>query len=468
MPPRTPPKRQRTVAGSCWQCKTRRVKCDLTSPECRRCLVSGTSCSYGKLRVRWSSKPAKGLPPGYQLDVAGSPLLRSPTSQNSLTESERKALEYFQFAVWPLFSTSFDPCPPPIRLALDCQPVLLTMCELAEAHRAHREQWSRQGTEVIPSKRLNCLTAVRKQLEGSASDTQGLSCVLLAVLLLYFLDGYIECTAQSASTGSHRVGVRAIVENLGGFSAFYDQGHQDDVHMLLSQFASTDLTRALLDDRAPCLPADIWLHIEQGTVWWEKQRYGETTLASIFHTMAEMGFYRQSLRVKSLEISTEQVRRFESVLQPRFVTFSTYHLTNETAHLVKQGGALEAMQPLAFARAFQHSALIFLYRAICGLPARHFLVQQHVQSCLECMGGIKRTSKTHNCIVFPLYVAGAHVFHPEQQGFILQKMDDIYETLRFDSLLSIRAALEELWLSPQHEGSWAQMFSRLGQDVLVL
>ncbi|KAL5047925.1 hypothetical protein BDW71DRAFT_213756 [Aspergillus fruticulosus] len=444
------PKRQRTVAWSCWQCKTRRVKCDLTAPECRKCLDSGASCSYGRLRVRWSSRPAKGLPPGYQLD-----------------ENERKALEYFQFAVWPLFSTSFDPCPPPIRLALKSQPVFLSMCELAEAHRAHSEQWPRQGAEMMPTKRLNCLSSVRKQLEDGASDTESLSCVLLAVLLLYFLDGYIECAAQSASTGSHRVGVHALVENLGGFCAFYDQGHSD-VHMLLSQFASTDLTRALLDDRPPCLPAEIWRHIEHGTVWWEKQRYGETTLASIFHAMAEMASYRQSLQANCVELSMEQVRRFESLLQPKFVTMSIDHITNEAAHIVKEGGVQEAMQPLAFARAFQHSALLYLYRAICGLPVRHFLVQQHVQSCLESMGGIHRTSKAHNCIVFPLYVAGAHVFHPEQQRFILRKLDDIYQTLRFDPLLSIRAALEELWLSPQHEDSWAHMFSLLGQDVLVL
>ncbi|KAL6229150.1 hypothetical protein BDW75DRAFT_235418 [Aspergillus navahoensis] len=365
------PKRQRTVAGSCWQRKTRRVKCDLTSPECRKCLVSGASCSYGRLRVRWSSRPAKDLPPGYQLEGAGGMLLRSPLTQSNLAEHERKALEYFQFV---------------------SRSVLLSMCELAEARRAGKEERLSPGAEVMPTKRLNCLTSVRKQLEDSACDTKSLS---------------------------HRVGVRAIIENLGGFCAFYQQDHSD-VHMLLSQFALTDLTRVLLDDRPPCLPASIWLHIEHSI----------TTLASIFHSMAEMAFYRQSLQEENcVELSMEQ-----------------------TAHLVKESGVREAVQPLAFARAFEHSALIYLYRAICGLPARHFLVQQHA----------------HNCIVFPLYVAGAHVFHAEQQRFIMHKLDDIYQALNFDSLLSIRTALEDLWLSPQQEGSWAHIFSRLGQDVLVL
>jgi hypothetical protein len=32
---------------------------------------------------------------------------------------------YFQFALWPLFTTSAHPCPPPIPLAMECQPVLL-------------------------------------------------------------------------------------------------------------------------------------------------------------------------------------------------------------------------------------------------------------------------------------------------------------------------------------------------------
>ena len=61
------PKRRRTVEGSCWPCKQRRVKCDLQKPSCRRCINSQTEdCSYDKVLLRWKKRPAKTVPE-YQL-----------------------------------------------------------------------------------------------------------------------------------------------------------------------------------------------------------------------------------------------------------------------------------------------------------------------------------------------------------------------------------------------------------------
>lgn len=48
-----PPKRVRTVEGSCWPCKDRRILCDLQRPRCSRCTASGRPCGYGKVRLRW-------------------------------------------------------------------------------------------------------------------------------------------------------------------------------------------------------------------------------------------------------------------------------------------------------------------------------------------------------------------------------------------------------------------------------
>jgi hypothetical protein len=131
------------------------------------------------------------------------------------------------------------------------------MCELAEAHRLLQQEGSPTHLQAISNKRLTCLSSVRKQLRESVSNNQSLSQLLVAVLLLYFLDGFIDCVEQSASTTSHQAGVRAIVEQLGGFNVVIDEGQKDTPHMLLSEFASTDLTRAILDDRTPCFPARI-------------------------------------------------------------------------------------------------------------------------------------------------------------------------------------------------------------------
>ncbi|KAF9888173.1 hypothetical protein FE257_009168 [Aspergillus nanangensis] len=458
------PKRERTVQGSCWPCKQRRVKCDLVRPRCRRCVLSGAKCCYDKILVRWNSRPTKGAPMTYQLPVVG--LISSLPKENALDTADLRALEYFQAALWPLMTTATRPCPPPISMAMQSQPVLLVMCELADAHRALQDKLSNKEA-LTHNKRLSCLASVREQLPQSVSNTESLSHILVAVLLLYFLDGYIECTQQSASTSSHQAGVRAIVEHLGGFSSLIDKG-QKDTNMLMSEFASTDLTRALLDDRAPCVPMEIWDRIESGTVWWEKQRYGESTLGSVFGTMSDMAFYRQSVKSSRSEPAIEKIQEFERRLQPTALTLALDHVRTPNTYIVRQSDVDQTMQQMAFTQAFQHCALIYLYRAICDLPAQHCLVQQHVQSCLTCIMGINNNSRVHNCTIFPLYVSGAHAFGADQQSFVLNKLDAIYQTLRFNSILPIRAALEDLWTCPSQCGQWSDMFSCLGQDVLVL
>jgi hypothetical protein len=390
-------------------------------------------------------------------------------NQSSLAIDERRALEYFQKALWPLFTTVGHPCLPPISLALQSQPVLLAVCELAQAHHALSNTWVEQkGTTALPpSKRLDCLSSIRQQLRHSGKNPESLSRLLVAVLLIYFLDGYIDCSEESTSTGSHQAGVQAIIESLGGFHVLVDKC-QEETSMLLSEFGSSNLTRSLLDNRLPCFPADIWKHIESGTVWWEKPRYGETGLASVFFTMAEMAFYRHSLQATSGELSMDEVRRFEAALQPTFAPLSAGHREDSTAHLVHGTQLPKAMQSMAFTRSFQHSATIYLYRAICGLHPRHYLVQQHVHSCIECIRDIDRSSKAHNCIIFPLYVVGAHAFSGEDQHFVIAELEAVYQTLQFSSLLLIRAALEDLWGFEAHEGDWAGMFTGLAKGVLVL
>ncbi|KAJ5195564.1 Zn(II)2Cys6 transcription factor [Penicillium cinerascens] len=323
--------------------------------------------NFDKILVRWNSRPTKAAPVAYQASTASpkSTLFRQ-IQDNRLAAGELKALDYFQAAVWPLLSTATQPCPPPISLALESEPVLLAMCELAEAHRLLQQEGSLTNLQAISNKRLTCLSSVRKQLRESISNNGSLSQLLVAVLLLYFLDGFIDCGEQSASTISHQVGVRAIVEQLGGFNMLVDEGQKDTPHMLLSEFASTDLTRAILDDRAPCFPARIWRNIEKGTVWWEKQTYG-VTLAVVFRIMTQIAFHRQSVRAGDEELSIKKVRDFERSLQPRFSVLRLDHFNCPEEESLSKFEMERVNQTIAFTRAFQHSALIYFYRALQGL-----------------------------------------------------------------------------------------------------
>ncbi|CAK7232948.1 hypothetical protein SBRCBS47491_008441 [Sporothrix bragantina] len=85
-----PPRRIRTVEGSCWRCKDRRIKCDLSYPVCERCTDAGQVCEYGRLRLRWA-QPATtmGVTAGSAVGPTTPPgiLRRKSTSSTHSTHS---------------------------------------------------------------------------------------------------------------------------------------------------------------------------------------------------------------------------------------------------------------------------------------------------------------------------------------------------------------------------------------------
>ncbi|KAH7095527.1 fungal-specific transcription factor domain-containing protein [Paraphoma chrysanthemicola] len=450
----SPVRRQRTVEGSCWQCKQRRVKCDLQKPSCGRCLISrAEDCSYDKILLRWKGRPAKNLP------WAGSQLIREHTLGGlPLATNERRAIDYFKSRLWPLFSTVHEPCPPPISLALRSQPVLQALCVFAEEHRALLERGSSKQT--LERRRLNCLEAIRSQLGDESVGSTALSSLLVAVLLLYFLEGYVNCTNCDASTQCHLAGALAIINSLGGFDAAWTTSDRIS-RMLLSELASTDLTDALLQNRRPSFSATIWERMEIGSVWWESVS-GPDSLGAVFSTMAEMSFYHHELQAGK-DISNEKTQAFERALQP---TYSMLDYMNKTSEQEVFNPRTTAS--LSLIRAFQHTALIFLYSAILKIPAKHFLVQQHVHACLECIQGMDTTSKAQNCALFPLYVAGAHSLAERHRNCVMETLDIIHTNLRFQSVQSVRLALQQLWRPDHNLGTWIDIFPNNAVCTLVI
>lgn len=192
-----PANRIRIVKGSCWPCKKRRVKCDLYKPTCRRCVSAGTACDYNSRLIRWSTRPSGGVPrDGVHL-----------SSVVSLDGCERRALDYFHRRVWPLLSTSKEPCAAPTPVALEHRVVLLAACVLSDSHRRLQDGGSR-GQDTLSKRRLECLAAVRTEIAGCCVDVQGtgpLVVLLFAVILLYFDDG--ECKSSQKIPRSSSFGM---------------------------------------------------------------------------------------------------------------------------------------------------------------------------------------------------------------------------------------------------------------------
>lgn len=450
--------RIRIVEGSCWPCKKRRVKCDLGKPICQRCSKVGATCDYNARLIRWSNRPSGNVPASFQVTSRGDRL------SASLAVYEKRALDYFHSRLWPLLSTAAKPTPPPTLLALEHRVVLLATCVVADSHRLLQDgRNSRHGLNI---KRLECLSAVRNEVDGCCNKGQDeLITLLLAVLLLYYHDGFLECTQKSASTASHHSGVMALLEQLGGIY-FVLNSCPDSLHMLLSEFASSDLTTAILQGRPPSFPPDLWDVLDQGAVWFSRDPLGRCSLSHVLQEMASMAFYLDATTNLYEEFSMERIRQYEAALRPVYAPLTIDDLDVSGDNLGEMDG--EAVQAFTLIRAFQHAALIYLYRALCGLPTLHPLVQQHVQSCLDCIFEIKRPSKVLNCIIFPLCVAGAHSQSTRHQKSVLNMVNVIYDDMRFGSIHAVSTALSAIWKTETENMTWSEMFSELSPHALVL
>lgn len=457
-----PPKRQRTVEGSCWACKQRRVKCDLQKPACRRCVTSGTECCYDKVLLRWDARRSRTSI--VQQQTLG-PLTVGPLSfQTPLAVPEKKALDYFRGRLWPLLSTSDQPCQPPISIALQSQPVLEAACIFAEAHRALKDREA--SNQSLINRRVKCLAGIRGSLVDPSTSNTALHALLLAVLLLYHSDGFVDCLQPHASTNSHHAGVVAIVRSLGGFDRVLQSANKE-ISMLLSEFATTDVINAMLRGIQPSVSHTTWDNIESGPVWWETGQHGKVTFASVFGIMTELAHYAYEIGQGNSTI-VNRVDHFERVLQPLYPSLVDFASTDMSDSYEDESARKAAIYSQALCRAFQHAAMIFLYRAVCFLPTKHFLVQQHVRACLACITSMEMDSKSHNCTVFPLYVTGAHAIDSACRATVLSRIDAVQEGLGFESVVSIRQALEQLWQSDQQSADWHNTFNNLPQGTLVL
>lgn len=85
------PRRAKTFTG-CWTCRSRKVKCDLGRPSCKRCERSGFECGGYDIKLRWS-KPIKFDRYGVQLP----PSPNSPDSGSDEPQFQRRNIAFVRY-----------------------------------------------------------------------------------------------------------------------------------------------------------------------------------------------------------------------------------------------------------------------------------------------------------------------------------------------------------------------------------
>lgn len=438
-----PPPRIRTVEGSCWGCKERRVICDLRVPSCDKCLKIGRRCDYGKVRLRWTDCVAsRGRLAGKKI-----PLYQPP----ALVKTADHHMLYFEHELLPRFNISNTV----MRLdlsELSRDPTLLqSVVAVANAHATYRSVNEKALSLSKIEDRNNALRLFRKQLMSSHTDEAN-SSLFIANVLLCILDGIIEPITESSATHHHIIGGKAILKQWKGMGDILQQKYELPV-LMLSIFATMDLTHALLIGDDPYFDASTWSEFGDCEPWWGNVKCDDDFLETmaIISQLATMG---------------HEVRNFRSTAPIGVLLSIQMALEQQAARQLETKYTPDQAAWAAFCACYRFTASVYLYRALSVLDVDHELVQQAVEGCMEIIGGDALTDKLHHCVLFPVLIIGSHCLKSEHRLSIKKSLARTAVYLSFESLRSLENFLEKRWAeldrgSDCRQASWWVYFGEI-------
>jgi len=416
------PPRIRTVEGSCWACKERRVICDLTLPTCDKCAKIGRRCDYGKVRLRWTDCVAsRGRLAGQKIPLYQPPVVQKNADHHML---------YFEHELLPRFNLS-NTVPRVDLEVLHKNPILLqSVVAVSNAHAAYRSANVKALTLSKIQDRNDALRMFRKHLMSSHTDEVN-SSLFIANVLLCILDGIVEPSTENSATHYHLVGGKAILKQWHGMREVLKLKSDLPV-LMLSIFATMDLTHALLIGDQPYFEASTWIEFGDCEPWWGKVKPDDDFLETMatLSQLAGLGY---------------EVRNLRDVAQIGVLYSIQKALDQQSQRQQERAKTPESVAWAAFCSAYRYTASVYLYRALSGLDVDHKLVQQAVTQCMEIVAGPDLDEKLHHCILFPLLIVGSHCLLDKQRDEIRKSISRTGGYLSFESLRSLQVFLEERW-----------------------
>jgi hypothetical protein len=438
------PPRIRTVAGSCWACKERRVICDLTLPTCEKCAKIGRRCDYGKVRLRWTDCVAsRGRLAGKKIPLYQPPMLLQKNSDSHML--------YFEKELLPRFNLS-NTVPHLDLEMLSKDPILLqSVVAVSNAHYAYRSANVQALCLTTIQDRNDALRMFRKHLMGAHTDEINNS-LFIANVLLCILDGIIEPSKDSSATHHHLVGGKAILKQWSGMRGVFESKLELPI-LMFSIFATMDLTHSLLIGDQPYFEASSWADFGDCEPWWGNVPANDPFLETmaILSQLAGLGY---------------EVRNCRNTVQIGTLLSIQMALEQQAARQQEETGSSERPGWAAFCSVYRFSASVYLYRALSGLDVDHRLVQQAVTGCMDVLAGTDLTESLHHCILFPLLIVASHCLADEQRDSVRKSLGTTSRYLSFESLRSLQEFLEKRWSKLDHspetvQWSWWEYFGEI-------
>lgn len=485
------PPRIRTVEGSCWACKERRVICDLNKESCDKCVKIGRRCDYGKVRLRWTEsvatrgRLANKKTPVYHAtpsingqaglahsgnQVGGSDLnvhhttpgqMQIQTKTQAHTQTQmmqmqtqmrmqtlappvlRKTKEYhilyFEKELLPRFNISNTMTPLDLNI-LSKDPILLqSVVAVANAHAAYRSANESSLSMGRIQDRNDALKLFRQHLTGQHTNETNAS-LFIANVLLCILDGIVEPLTESSAVSAHLIGGKAILKQWTNVRDILQLKSELPV-LMLSIFATMDLTHAMLIGDDPFFDASSWSDFGDCEAWWGNVAPDDDFLRTmaIISQLSSLGHGARNFR------STAPIELLYSIQialeSPPISTFNSYI----GAPPNQLPGSAVQVEWAAFCSTYRFAASVYLFRALSALDVDHYLVQKAVLECTAIIAGEGLTDKLHHCILFPVLIIGTHCLYEGQRGAIRRSLAKTARWLSFEALRSMETFLEQRW-----------------------
>lgn len=514
------PKRIRTVEGSCWLCKGRRVLCDLQQPRCSRCVSKGEPCEYGEVRLRWcngvaargryagqnvpvskmparrNSRGSRGkTPPSKSKEIPGKQqgdgeIFESPINSNALQipglsshVTSEQLLLYFANVVVDRFSLSTDQISINLPSVYEEPALRDSVSAVANAHHVLSLYPGRPGVGLAKKRaRWSAIHNFRARLEcpSMESRTPGLD-LFMANVLLCILDGVIDPHDESAATHMHYRGGRAILSQWKKLQKQLCQEKRGLPALMLSVFATMDLTYSMLSGEEQYFQHTIWNSFAESDGWWGILPQDDPFLEvmSTLSRLTRLG----SLVSKGLgppeDVLNKDVSTLLMALQgppqmPYDIScLEEMDLADQSASplslfFASPGDYLDRNQSwIVFCNAYRITGLIYAYRVFYRLNVGDPLVQQAVNMGIQAVCKTRLTGKLSHCLLFPALVIGSHCRTKEDQTAMLATIQSTAAFLQFGSLRVMESFLHRVWERDPAAETWWQFFEPISKKAFL-
>jgi hypothetical protein len=385
---------------------------------------------------------SRGRLAGKKIPLCQAPILQKNTDHHIL---------YFENELLPRFNLS-NTVPRVDLKQLSEDPILLqSIVAVANAHATYRSANEKALSLSKIQDRNNALRMFRKQLMSTQTNETSNS-LFISNVLLCILDGIIEPITESSATHHHIMGGKAILKQWKGMRDVFQTKYELPI-LMLSIFATMDLTHALLIGDDPYFDASSWSEFGDNKAWWGEVKSDDDFLETmaIFSQLATLG---------------HEVQHFRGTAPIGVLLSIQMALEQQAIRQEEAGRSSDQKAWGAFCASYRFTASVYLYRALSALEVDHPLVQQAVSDCMKVIGGHDLTDKLHHCILFPVLIIGSHCFESGQRLAIRKSIARTASYLSFEALRSLESFLEKRWdeldtSAALRESNWWMYFDEI-------